>query len=37
MEQMTNRVVNAAAARAGREKLNNIPAPPPPDIQRFCR
>jgi TPR repeat protein len=37
MEQMTNRVVNARGCSGWAGEMNNVPAPPPPDIQRFCR
>jgi TPR repeat protein len=37
MEQLTNRVVNARGCSGWAGEINNIPAPPPPAIQRFCR
>jgi hypothetical protein len=37
MEQLTSRVVNAKGCSGWAGEMNNVPAPPPPDIQRFCR
>jgi len=34
--QITNRVVNARGCTGWTGESNNIPAPPPPDIQRYC-
>jgi uncharacterized protein len=37
LEQMTNRVVNARGCSGWAGEMNSVPAPPPPDIQRYCR
>jgi len=37
LEQTANRVVNARGCTGWAGEMNNIPAPPPPEIQQFCR
>ncbi|HEY7617722.1 MAG TPA: tetratricopeptide repeat protein [Terriglobales bacterium] len=37
LEQTTNRVVVARGCTGWQGEFSAIPAPPPPDIQRFCR
>jgi hypothetical protein len=37
LEQTANRVVNAKGCTGWAGEFNNIPTPPPPDIQQFCR
>ena len=37
LEQVANRVVNARGCSGWAGEMNTVPAPPPPEIQRFCR